>query len=457
MAISKKTFIDIDSEVKYLKSSLITFQKRYKKQIDEMFAIMDGLEGAVYISDFDKYNILRVNKYVYDYFGKDVIGKKCYLIFHDFKDKPCPFCTNNRLLIKGKPAPPITWEYYNKKTKRWYHCIDKAIFWPDKKYVKMEVAIDITKRKEAEIALHESERFLNTIFNSIQDPFGIIDKNFCIIKVNESYAKMRGLTIEQLIGKRCYEVLRKRKNICDNCLVQKTFETAKPCTKEKLIHTTNGSQMWIEIYTYPILDKHGNVSNVIEYTRDITKRKRIETERDILIDKLQTLSNTDELTGLYNRRALIEKLGEEIKRAKRYNSELSLIICDLDFFKEINDSYGHDIGDRVLEAIATRIKESLRDIDIVGRYGGDEFLIILPETNLKGAKQIAERIRQLISKVKVYINNSIKIKTTASLGIAKFNPIKEDIKSFIKRADNALYMAKGKGRNRVYYISHNNF
>lgn len=455
--MEKKTFINIDTEIKVLKQKLIHLQKRYKMQIDEMFAIMDGLEGAVYVADFDKYEILKVNKYVKEHFGKDIIGKKCHLVFHDIRDKPCPFCTNSKLLIKDKPSTPIIWEYFNKKTNRWYHCIDKAIYWPNESYVKMQVAIDITERKKAELALNESKRFLEIIFNSIQDPFGIIDRDFNIIKVNESYAKMRGWTINQLIGKKCYKILRNRKNVCEDCLVQKTFETARPCYKEKPLTTKNGNHIWIEIYTYPILDKEGNVTNVIEYTRDITKRKRMETERDILIDKFQTLSNTDDLTGLYNRRALLEKLEEEIKRAKRYNSKLSLLLCDLDYFKEVNDSFGHDVGDKVLQIIANLIHKSLRDIDILGRYGGDEFLIILPETSIKGAKHIAKRILYIINKQKININNFKNIKTTMSIGITEFNPYKEDIKSFIKRADNALYMAKDKGRNRVYEIPYNSF
>jgi diguanylate cyclase (GGDEF)-like protein len=172
----------------------------------------------------------------------------------------------------------------------------------------------------------------------------------------------------------------------------------------------------------------------------------------MLVDKLRYLSQTDDLTGMLNRRALLERLENEINRAMRYGSKLSLIICDLDYFKEINDTYGHDIGDRVLQMTSSLLLQSLRIIDILGRYGGDEFFIILPETSLEGAKEIAERIRSAISNFKLIVKKSLPIKTTASLGIAEFQEGKEDIQDFIKRADNALYLAKGKGRNRVYLI-----
>jgi diguanylate cyclase len=264
---------------------------------------------------------------------------------------------------------------------------------------------------------------------------------------------MRGKTVEQLIGRCCYEVLQNRNDICEGCSVKETFDSGKPNTKEKLVSFPGGSQAWIEIYTYPIFEENGKVVNVIEYTRDITKRKKTEAERDSLVDKLQYLYRTDELTGLLNRRALIEELEDEVRRTKRYKSDLSLIICDIDYFKEINDNFGHDIGDRVLQNVSALIKEALRNTDIIGRYGGDEFLLILPETSIGGAKEIAERIRLAIKGFELQMEGNKAIRTTVSLGVAEFNADKEDINGLIKRADNALYMAKGRGRNRVYIIS----
>jgi len=423
-----------------------------KEIVDQMFAIMDGIEGAIYVSDMKTYELLHVNSYIRKYFGSDLVGKKCYKMLHNHQDRPCAFCTNNRLIVDGKPGPPLVWDYFNSRTGLWYQYIDRAIRWPDRRLVHMQVAIDITERKKAEIVSRRSERFLNTIFQSINDPFNIIDTDFRIIKANESYAQMRGKTIDQLIYQRCYEVLLNRNAVCEDCSVKATFETGEQQTKEKLSNYTGDSEIWIEIHTYPIFDEMGRVVSVIEYTRDITQRKKAEMERDILVNKLVHLSRTDELTGLLNRRALIERLGDEVRRSRRYRADLALIICDIDYFKEINDTYGHDAGDQVLRIISALIKDLLRQTDVIGRYGGDEFLLILPETSLEGAREIAERIQHTVDAFEVHIGFDKPVKTTVSLGVAQFNIDKEDTNDLIKRADNALYVAKGKGRNRVYLI-----
>ncbi len=453
MVTHGETVSELELKMERLKSRIVSLEKNYTAQIDEMFAIMDGVEGAVYVSDMRTYEVLRVNKYVKTYYGDDAVGKKCYEVFQNERNRPCSFCTNDRLLVKGKPAHPVIWDFQNIRTMRWYQCIDKAIHWPDGRFVRMEIAIDITERKKAEIALRESESFLNTIFDSINDPFNIIDRNYRIIKANESYAQMRGKTVEQLTGCLCYEVLQNRKSICEGCLVKGTFDSGYPNSKEKLLRVNGDSQVWIEIYTYPVFDEKGTVKSVIEYTRDITERKRTEIERAMLVNRLKHLYQTDDLTGLLNRRALIDRLEKEIQRAKRYGSQLSLVICDIDYFKEINDRYGHDVGDRVLQKVSSLMQETLRNSDMIGRYGGDEFFLILPETSILGAQQIAERVRFIIHKHKFKIGRHKPIKTTLSLGIVEFQKNHEDITGFIRRADNALYMAKGKGRNRVYFIN----
>jgi diguanylate cyclase (GGDEF)-like protein/PAS domain S-box-containing protein len=422
-----------------------------KEIVDQMFAIMDGIEGAIYVADMETYELLHVNSYIKKHFGNDLVGKKCYKVLHERQNKPCAFCTNDRLLVNGNPGPPLIWDYHNSKTGLWYQYIERAIKWHDGRFVHMQVAIDITERKKAEIESRRSERFLNTIFESINDPFNIIDSDYRIIKANEPYAKMRCKTIKQLIGKRCYEVLQNRKTVCEGCAVKETFDSGKPFTKEKLANYTGDSHIWLEIYTYPIFNEMGKVVNVIEYTRNITQRKRAQAERDILVDRLQYLSRIDDLTGLLNRRVLIEKLEDEVRRIQRYKSNLSLIICDIDYFKEINDKYGHDIGDRILQMVSRLFTEAIRNTDIIGRYGGDEFLVILPETTIEGAKEIAERIRSSVENFK-FKEGETSINTTVSLGIAEFNPEKENVGELIKRADNALYIAKGKGRNRVYTI-----
>jgi diguanylate cyclase (GGDEF)-like protein/PAS domain S-box-containing protein len=132
---------------------------------------------------------------------------------------------------------------------------------------------EITERKLTEEALVKSEKFLSTIFDSIHDPFCIIDKNYQIIRANQAYAEMKNKTIEELIGKKCFESLGNKSNVCKSCIVEKTFLTNDPCAKEKLFILSGDQKNWAEIYTYPVLDNKGNASHVIEYIRDITERK----------------------------------------------------------------------------------------------------------------------------------------------------------------------------------------
>jgi PAS domain-containing protein len=118
---------------------------------NELFAIMDGVEAGIYVADMHTYKILYVNKYIEKHFGKNLIGKKCYKVLHSGQDKPCPFCTNDLLLVDGKPGPPVVWDFQNPKTGLWYHCIDKAILCPDGHFVRMEIAVDITERKKTSL------------------------------------------------------------------------------------------------------------------------------------------------------------------------------------------------------------------------------------------------------------------------------------------------------------------
>ncbi len=162
------------------------------------------------------------------------------------------------------------------------------------------------------------------------------------------------------------------------------------------------------------------------------------------VEKFRYLSETDRLTGLYNKGKFNEVLQQEIQRAKRYKRPLSLIIFDIDHFKKINDTYGHKVGDEVLKELANIIKKNIRKTDFAARWGGEEFVILAPETNLEGAKKLAEKLRQAVENHKFPTVG----KVTISLGVAQLEP-DEKPEDFIVRADMALYKAKEGGRNRV--------
>ncbi|MDA8098543.1 MAG: sensor domain-containing diguanylate cyclase [Nitrospiraceae bacterium] len=309
---------------------------------------------------------------------------------------------------------------------------------------------DISERKRRDDSLRRSEQFLNTIFDSIHDPFCIFDTAFRIVRANEAYADLKEKAIGDLIDRTCYEVLEGRDDVCEGCVIRKTLSSGDPCAKEKMVALKSGEHLWLEIFTYPIRDEIGKVTHVIEYSRDITDRKKSEGDRKRLIERLEHLSSTDGLTGLLNRRALIEQLGYEIERARRYGSPLSIILCDMDNLKEINDTHGHLAGDLAIQLVSATLRNTLRNVDIAGRYGGDEFLIVIPETNLEGTHNIAEKIRTATNATETNFEGK-QLRVSVSMGIASLAP-GDDIDTFVTRVDVALYSSKHDGRNRITVV-----
>lgn len=165
-------------------------------------------------------------------------------------------------------------------------------------------------------------------------------------------------------------------------------------------------------------------------------------------DRLEVMSQMDDMTHIYNKRAIMEKLAEELKNYQRSGHTFSIAMIDIDFFKAINDNYGHIIGDRVIERIAAMISENLRKTDICGRFGGEEFIIIMRETNLKGAYTVADKLRLVVSESIIETEKG-PINLKASIGLAEVNPNMEDPDELLYYADKALYRAKDNGRNRV--------
>jgi diguanylate cyclase (GGDEF)-like protein len=171
------------------------------------------------------------------------------------------------------------------------------------------------------------------------------------------------------------------------------------------------------------------------------------TQRTItLYEKVKLLSVTDELTSLHNRRYFLQKLREEIERAWRYSRQISLLLIDIDNFKQYNDTYGHQQGDDVLRRFSNRLKKIVRENDTVARLGGEEFVIIMPEANNDMAFNLAERLRLDVAN---YPPRDANGKFTISIGVAGFPSDAQDTNKLLRKADSALYEAKRKGKNKV--------
>ncbi|MEA2696937.1 MAG: two-component system, cell cycle response regulator [Myxococcales bacterium] len=167
-----------------------------------------------------------------------------------------------------------------------------------------------------------------------------------------------------------------------------------------------------------------------------------------LVEESRWMATTDALTGLLNRRAFLDLTGREVGRARRYGEKLSVILLDVDHFKQINDRRGHAAGDMVLSAMGKLLKAAVRNCDIVARWGGEEFVLVLPSTSLAGAEQLADRIRELIEHANIKNGDGDVIPVTASFGVANYTA-GETVEQIVDRADRAMYQAKSNGRNRV--------
>lgn len=189
---------------------------------------------------------------------------------------------------------------------------------------------------------------------------------------------------------------------------------------------------------------YGMVIDAILLSLALAERVKITQEEKLTAEKE---AKTDVLTGLLNRRAYYEIALSEVRRCQRYGGKLALIMLDIDHFKTVNDTYGHAAGDKVLQEVADILKKILRESDYVFRFGGEEFMMLLPQTDIKHAEHLAERIRIATEKMKLLFTDQ-EISTTVSLGIAEFRTADLTIKNVEKRADEALYAAKNAGRNR---------
>ena len=208
------------------------------------------------------------------------------------------------------------------------------------------------------------------------------------------------------------------------------------------------SHMYQNFTFMPVKNETGEIDSVYITLFEMTDTAILQTELKNAFDSLSEISNRDGLTGMYNRRYLEQRLSMEFDRCRRYTGEFSFLIFDLDHFKKVNDTYGHLAGDEVLCAVSKRIHSLLRTVDVLGRYGGEEFGIILPSTSLEGALVVAEKLRQVVAQTPIMFKD-IAIPVTTSIGVAEFKPDMANYEHLIHCADLALYYGKENGRNRV--------
>jgi diguanylate cyclase (GGDEF)-like protein/PAS domain S-box-containing protein len=224
--------------------------------------------------------------------------------------------------------------------------------------------------------------------------------------------------------------------------IRVALENWQPIRETVLNYRKDGSAYWNEFEVVPIANAQGWYTHWVSVQRDVTESKVLEAE-------LVRLTQVDVLTGCNNRRYFLEQMDKEILRAKRYDRTLSLLMLDIDFFKHVNDTHGHQAGDQVLKSIAGTMAKNARELDTLARIGGEEFAIILPETDNQGAVDLAERLRNAIETTRHVLETGVGLQITVSIGAASLATVDLTTDGLLKAADIAMYQAKIGGRNMV--------
>ena len=328
---------------------------------------------------------------------------------------------------------------------------------------------DITEHKRVEEALVKEQHQMQAIMNSLPVNIYFKDRASHFTRVSKTHALQFGLSDPaQLIGKKDFDFFTEehaRQAYEDE---QAIIQTGQTLIKEEKETWTDRTDTWVSTIKMPMRDDEGNIIGTFGISTDITERKQIEEELRGAKDDLETallklqqslerqtlLADTDGLTGLCNHRHFFELAAREFQAAVRYQHSLAFVMFDLDYFKQINDTLGHTAGDKLLVEVAQIAASQVRASDLVARYGGDEFIVLLPYASTQQALAVAERIRAGVAAIFVdaaFRDDKEPFTTTLSIGIAEMRhkPADDNVERIIQRADDALYEAKRSGRNRT--------
>lgn len=307
---------------------------------------------------------------------------------------------------------------------------------------KLEVRVKEQTRELVEVneKLQEEHRLLQILMDSIPDSIYFKDSKNRFVMVSKAKAEHLGTSPEKMIGKTDFDFFSEevaRKAFTDDSRV---MESGKPLIdKVEKIAYSDGKKHWVSATKIPWYNERGKIIGTIGISRDITRRRKAEEE-------VAYMATHDALTALPNRVLFNDRLSLAVARAQREGKKVAVMMLDLDWFKRVNDSLGHRIGDRLLQAVGNRLKDILRETDTVARMGGDEFLLLLPEIpRTEDAGKIAQKILKAFQEP--FAVDEHKLNITTSIGIAIYPEHKEDAKALISCADIAMYQVKKFGRN----------
>jgi diguanylate cyclase (GGDEF)-like protein/PAS domain S-box-containing protein len=433
-----------------------TAEKLTKSQ--ELFrTVAETIPFSIILTNKSDNTILYINQKTEDLFNinhDDMLGKDAYQFYKNPSDRLLLMMD----LANGKPVKDKEIFFRRKNNTVFSGLITMVTAVYNEKEVLLSCLADITEQKILQQNIVKSEEMLRKLMDSIPDLVLVCDIEGNITYINKSIQTILGYNpSEDLIP---YNML--------YLLDESDIDAAKYDMKRSLTEDIgpveykyikkDGTYINAEVNGTILREKSSEPFGYVFVTRDITERKKvqealkrsrdeIEKVNSELIKSnslLQEQSIRDGLTNLYNHRFIMELLDQEISKSVRDNNRLCLMMLDIDYFKRVNDNFGHQTGDQVLNMVSGLIQINVRESDYVGRYGGEEFLVLLPDTGLEAAFEIAENIRRSVQDCD-FTRNHLNI--TISIGLTEYRS--DDTKVFMKRADTLLYKAKENGRNRI--------
>lgn len=418
---------------------LLQTNEKIESSHKRLLSVLNGIDAIVYVADMQTYEVLFINDYMKKIFG-DITGQICWQSIQTGQNGPCTFCTNDKLVdANGRPLEVYRWEFQNTVNGHWYHIYDRAIRWIDGRVVRLEIATDISQRKEAEEKIQQQNRFLQSVIESLPYPFYVINADSYEIELSNSMADHAGIKT----GRKCFTATHHSETPCSSeeheCPLNLVKSKREPVIVEHLHQKENGDEEYVEVHGYPIADQNGIITKMIEYQIDITERKRTE-------EILQKISVTDEMTGLYNRRGFLMLAEKQMQLVERSPGEIYVLYADCDRLKFINDTFGHKMGDQFIKETADLLKETFRKSDIIGRLGGDEFVVLLVDEAGKESEEIiTKRLQMAIAGKAQQAGRPFPF--SVSYGITRYdrsNPT--SIEKLLSRADDLMYQQKKEGR-----------
>lgn len=400
----------------------------------------DTIQNGVVVLDTE-YRILLANERIESLHPSKLplAGKRCYEVFHCRKE-PCPGCPYPRVMQTGEPQTFLHEHTFDDGLIRWYEVSVHRLKDSDGRVIgAVEHAKDITERKEVEDRLRDEIKRRRLMVEKSRDGIVVLDQDGSVYEANEQFARMLGYTVEEVYQLRVFdwEVAHPKDVILQMMATVDEggdhFETRHKCK--------DGTFLDVEI------SSNGAVYNgrklIFCVCRDITEKKVMEGQ-------IRELAIRDCLTNIYNRRYIFERLAEMLAEHSRGEAGFCVSILDIDHFKTVNDIHGHQAGDYALTEFARTVASMIRPYDLLGRYGGEEFIIV---SRTAGAWETAAMVERIMDRVRrrAFVFEGREIRFTFSCGLADSAEFSRDsltIKAIISLADERLYDAKAAGRNR---------